>query len=69
MQLPFQDFEDQRSGETLSILTKVRTDTEKFIAYFINVFLSIIVSVVFLFLYMLINYTGLLFPIYMGAQY
>src|SRR5689334_22150712 len=29
MALPFSEFEDQRSGETLSILTKVRTDTEK----------------------------------------
>lgn len=51
MQLPFQDFEDQRSGETLSILTKVRTDTEKFISYFINVFLSIIISIVFVSIY------------------
>ncbi|MCH5717603.1 hypothetical protein [Niabella hibiscisoli] len=39
MRLPYQDFEDQRSGETLSILTKVRTDTEKFISSFVNVFL------------------------------
>ena len=37
MKLPYQEFEDQRSGETLSILTKVRTDTEKFISSFINV--------------------------------
>ena len=36
MQMPYQEFEDQRSGETLSILTKVRTDTEKFIISFIN---------------------------------
>ncbi|TXI31820.1 MAG: ABC transporter ATP-binding protein, partial [Niabella sp.] len=51
MQLPFQEFEDQRSGETLSILTKVRTDTEKFISSFINVFFVIIVSVVFVSVY------------------
>ena len=51
MRLPFQDFEDQRSGETLSILTKVRTDTEKFITSFINVFFAIIVSVVFVSIY------------------
>jgi ATP-binding cassette subfamily B protein len=37
MRLPYQEFEDQRSGETLSILTKVRSDTERFIGYFINV--------------------------------
>ncbi|HVG40400.1 MAG TPA: hypothetical protein VM888_02220, partial [Chitinophagaceae bacterium] len=31
MKLPYFEFEDQRSGETLSILQKVRTDTERFI--------------------------------------
>ena len=51
MRLPYQDFEDQRSGETLSILTKVRTDTEKFISNFVNVFFIIIVSVVFVSIY------------------
>jgi ATP-binding cassette subfamily B protein len=51
MMLPYQDFEDQRSGETLSILTKVRADTEKFITNFINVFFVIIVSIVFISIY------------------
>lgn len=51
MRLPYQEFEDQRSGETLSILTKVRADTEKFIGFFINVFFGIIVSVVFVSIY------------------
>jgi ATP-binding cassette subfamily B protein len=51
MRLPYQDFEDQRSGETLSILTKVREDTQKFITNFINVFFMIIVSVVFVSIY------------------
>jgi len=51
MRLPYQDFEDQRSGETLSILTKVRADTEKFIGFFINIFFGIIVSVVFVSVY------------------
>ena len=51
MRLPYQDFEDQRSGETLSILTKVRADTEKFIGLFINIFFGIIVSVVFVSVY------------------
>ncbi|RFM26587.1 ABC transporter ATP-binding protein [Deminuibacter soli] len=51
LKLPFQDFEDQRSGETLSILTKVRTDTEKFITNFINVFFLLIVGVVFVTIY------------------
>ncbi|MBX2931954.1 MAG: ABC transporter ATP-binding protein [Chitinophagaceae bacterium] len=67
MKLPFQEFEDQRSGETLSILTKVRADTEKFIAYFINVFFSIIVSVVFVSVYAFKLHWSIV-PIYMGGS-
>lgn len=51
MKLPYQEFEDQRSGETLSILTKVRSDVEKFINYLINILFGIIVGVVFVFIY------------------
>jgi ATP-binding cassette subfamily B protein len=51
MRLPYQDFEDQSSGETLSIITKVRADTEKFITNFINVFFVIIVSIIFISVY------------------
>src|SRR6185312_15561728 len=51
MGLPFSDFEDQRSGETLSTLTKVRTDTERFILSFINVLFGILVGVVFVSIY------------------
>lgn len=47
MRLPFQEFEDQRSGETLSVLNKVRSDTEKFISLFINVVFGILVGLVF----------------------
>lgn len=46
MKLPYQDFEDQRSGETLSILQKVRIDTEKFIAAFINILFPVIVGII-----------------------
>jgi ATP-binding cassette subfamily B protein len=58
MKLPYQQFEDQRSGETLSILTKVRTDVEKFMTGFINVLFGILVGVVFVFVYaaMFINW-------------
>jgi ATP-binding cassette subfamily B protein len=51
MKLPYQEFEDQRSGETLSILQKVRTDVEKFMNYFINILFGIIVGIVFVFVY------------------
>ena len=47
MKLPYQDFEDQRSGETLSILSKVRSDTEKFIVNFINIIFGILVGIIF----------------------
>src|SRR5690349_7719020 len=51
MTLPYQEFEDQRSGETLSVLTKVRTDTEKFMNYFINVLFGVIVGILFVSVY------------------
>ena len=47
MKLPYQEFEDQRSGETLSVLQKVRTDTERFMTYFVNILFSVIVGIVF----------------------
>ena len=51
MKLPYQQFEDQRSGETLSVLTKVRTDVERFMISFINILFGVIVGVVFVFVY------------------
>jgi ATP-binding cassette subfamily B protein len=51
MKLPYHDFEDQRSGETLGILQKVRTDTEKFISTFINVLFPVIVGIIFVAVY------------------
>ncbi|MEI7965092.1 MAG: ABC transporter ATP-binding protein [Chitinophagaceae bacterium] len=51
MKLPYQQFEDQRSGETLSVLTKVRSDVEKFMINFINILFGVIVGIVFVFIY------------------
>ncbi|GAA0542918.1 ABC transporter ATP-binding protein [Chitinophaga japonensis] len=48
LRLSFQEFEEQRSGETLSILQRVKTDTERFINSFINVLFSSIVGMGFL---------------------
>lgn len=45
--MPFSEFEDQRSGETLNILQKVRTDAEKFIMLFVNVLFTSLVGVIF----------------------
>lgn len=47
MKLPYQEFEDQRSGETLSILQKVRTDTERFMNNFVNILFTVIVGICF----------------------
>jgi ATP-binding cassette subfamily B protein len=47
LQLPYQRFEDQRSGETLAVLEKVRTDSEKFMTSFVNIVFSSAVSIIF----------------------
>ena len=51
LKLPYQEFEDQRSGETLSILSKVRLDSERFITSFNNILFGIIVGVAFVTVY------------------
>ncbi len=51
MKLPYQEFEDARSGETLSVLQKVRIDTEKFVAAFINILFPVIVGIIFVAVY------------------
>ncbi len=51
LRLPYQDFEDQSSGQTLSVLQKVRADCEKFIMSFFNVLLPTIVGIVFVIIF------------------
>lgn len=51
LDLPYQVFEDQRSGETLGILQKVRTDVEKLIQSFVNVLFTSVVGIVFVMWY------------------
>ncbi len=51
MKLPYQMFEDQRSGETLSVLQKVRVDTERFISAFINILFPVIIGIIFVAVY------------------
>jgi len=66
LQLPFQVFEDQRSGETLGILQKVRLDCEKFITSFISVlFVSLVGMVMVMVLSVEVNYQVTL--VYLGA--
>ncbi len=61
--LPYQQFEDQRSGETLSILIKVRTDCVSFITSFVNVLFVSAVGVIFVMIYAFRVYWGLV-PVY-----
>jgi ATP-binding cassette subfamily B protein len=51
LELPYQVFEDQRSGETLGILQKARSDVEKFITAAINVIFISVVGIVFVMVY------------------
>lgn len=51
MGLPYQEFEDARSGETLSVLQKVRVDTEKLISAFINILFPVVVGIAFVAIY------------------
>jgi ATP-binding cassette subfamily B protein len=51
LELPYQVFEDQRSGETLGILQKVRLDSEKFITSFISVLFISLIGMVFVIVY------------------
>ena len=51
LELPFQVFEDQRSGETLGKLQKVRIDVEKLIMAFISVLFTSLVGIVFVMVY------------------
>ena len=51
LRLPYSVFEDQRSGETLGRLQKVRTDVERLIQVSINVLFTSLVGVVFVVIY------------------
>lgn len=50
LELPYSVFEDQRSGETLGILQKVRLDTEKLIISFINTLFTSLIGITFVFI-------------------
>ncbi len=51
LSLPYQVFEDQRSGETLGKLQKARTDSERFISAFVNIVFTTLVGVIFVMVY------------------
>lgn len=51
LELPYSVFEDKRSGETLGVLQKVRTDVEKLIMASINILFTSLVGIVFVMVY------------------
>src|SRR6185436_17829417 len=63
LQLPYSVFEDQRSGETLGRLQKVRTDVEKLVATSINVLFTTLVGIIFVMAYA-ISVHWLIAPVY-----
>ena len=64
--LPFHQFEDQRSGTTLGILQKVRSDTEKLINAVINTLFTTLVGVIFVTVYSISVY-WLIAPIFFAS--
>lgn len=51
LELPYALFEDQRSGETLGKLQKVRSDVEKLIAIAVNLLFTTVIGVIFVMIY------------------
>ena len=64
LRLKFQEFEDMRSGESLSLLQKVRADSERFINAFINTLFASLVGVSFLVWYSVTKH-WLLVPVFL----
>ncbi|PTX22721.1 ATP-binding cassette subfamily B protein [Pontibacter mucosus] len=64
LRLSYQEYADQNSGETLSILQRVRRDTERFINSFINILFSSLVGVGFLVWYAVTKHWALV-PIFL----
>src|SRR5438309_8471652 len=51
LELPYTLFEDQRSGETLGKLQKVRSDVEKLISVAVNLLFTTVIGVIFVMIY------------------
>jgi ATP-binding cassette, subfamily B, bacterial len=64
LRLSYQEFEEQRSGETLSILQKTRRDTENFLTSFINILFSTLVGIGFLIYYAITKHWALV-PVFL----
>lgn len=67
LDLPYAVYEDRRSGETLNILQKVRTDSEKMISLSINLLYTSIVGIVFVF-FASFTVDWLIAPVFLSAM-
>ena len=63
LELPFQLFEDQRSGETLGVLQKVRADVEKMISASVNILFTSLVGIFWVLFYSM-SVSWMVGPIY-----
>jgi ATP-binding cassette, subfamily B, bacterial len=66
LELPYQVFEDQRSGQTLGVLQKVRTDVEKLITAGVGMLFTTLVGIIFVTIYA-ISVHWLIAPIYFAT--
>ncbi len=66
LELPYSDFEDQRSGELLGKLQKVRSDVERVINASISMLFTTLVGVIFVTAYA-ITVNWMIVPLYFGA--
>jgi ATP-binding cassette, subfamily B, bacterial len=66
LELPYSSFEDQKSGKTLGVLQKVRTDVERLISVSINTLFTTLVGVIFVTVYA-INVYWLIAPIFFAS--
>lgn len=63
LELPYQVFEDKRSGETLGILQKVRADVEKLISASVSIVYTSLIGLVFVCIYSF-SISWIIFPVY-----
>lgn len=66
LELPYSVFEDQRSGQTLGVLQKVRTDSEKLISAGVNILFTSIVGIIFVGIYAF-SVHWIIAPVYLCA--
>ncbi len=64
LRLSYQEFEQSRSGETISLMQKVKNDTERFVHSLVNVVFSSVVGIGFLIWYS-ITKSWLLIPVFL----